>query len=99
MRSQCAQKHSTRAEQRREKRAEEGKTDLKRVKEAPQGVFEGRWEDQLHVQGGGTGFRREEYYDHSKNKETVINISRELIILDKNANTYQFGQRLDSFKS
>ena len=47
--------HKGRAEQRREKRAEEGKTDLNRMKETPQGVFEGRREDQLHVQGEGYG--------------------------------------------
>ena len=50
--------HKGRAEQRREKRAEDGKTDLNKMKEAPQGVFEGRREDQL----GGTGPRCEEYY-------------------------------------
>ena len=83
--------HKNKAEQRREQR--EGKTDAKRVKEAPQGLFEGRREDQLHVQGKSTGLRCGKYYDNSKIMETVIDIrhvgwremgsSRESTILEK----------------
>ena len=76
-------------EEKREKRAERRKKRCEKEDgEHPRASSRGGGKTSYMYREGGTGFRCEEYYDNSKNIETVINISRESIILDKEANTY-----------